>query len=230
MSCEDLRKAWEPYQAQTREAWAQCVADIDTEYDAETQALPASCPDHFSPALVNYDFDETELASYTSSIFATLSDDGSLEDMYDETDELDQGSGTIEGVYDTQNQDFVGFHSTNALGRDMALAMGSAIIVAIAIVIHTQSPFITLIGLLQIMLSFPLSYFVYYFVLGFDFFPFLNFLGIFVIFGLGADDVSLLAAAALKLLGCWMLDVGCCHFPTPLARAFAFSCIYVTCR
>jgi hypothetical protein len=59
----------------------------------------------------------------------------------------------------------------------MALALGSAVIVAIAIVVHTRSPMITGVGLLQIVLSFPLSYFVYKFVFGYDFFPFLNFLG-----------------------------------------------------
>ena len=44
-------------------------------------------------------------------------------------------------------------------------------------------------GLLQIVLAFPLSYFFYVFVARLTFFPFLNFIGIFVIFALGADDV-----------------------------------------
>mmetsp|Transcript_56613 Transcript_56613/g.137486 ORF Transcript_56613/g.137486 Transcript_56613/m.137486 type:complete len:701 (-) Transcript_56613:1769-3871(-) len=48
---------------------------------------------------------------------------------------------------------------------------------------------ITGVGLLQIILSFPLSYFVYKLVAGLDFFPFLNFLGLFVIFALGAGDI-----------------------------------------
>jgi predicted RND superfamily exporter protein len=46
-----------------------------------------------------------------------------------------------------------------------------------------------MIGLCQILLSFPLAYFVYYFFGGIVFFPFLNFIGIFVVFALGADDV-----------------------------------------
>jgi hypothetical protein len=56
------------------------------------------------------------------------------------------------------------------VGKDMLLACASAFITAIAILVHTKSPFITGIGLLQI-------------------FPFLNFIGVFVVFALGADDI-----------------------------------------
>jgi protein dispatched 1 len=55
--------------------------------------------------------------------------------------------------------------------------------------VHSRSLWITIIGLLQIILSFPLSYFVYYFIGQLKFFPFLNFIGVFVLFALGADDV-----------------------------------------
>jgi hypothetical protein len=77
------------------------------------------------------------------------------------------------------------------LTRDMALAMGSAIVAAIAIVLHTHSPFITLIGLVHIILSFPISYFAYKLLAGLEFFPFLNFIGIFVVFALGAGTILL---------------------------------------
>jgi protein dispatched 1 len=58
-----------------------------------------------------------------------------------------------------------------------------------AILIHTRSPWLTLIGLAQIILSFPLAFFFYNVVLRLTFFPFLNFIGVFVTFALGADDV-----------------------------------------
>jgi hypothetical protein len=77
----------------------------------------------------------------------------------------------------------------SVIGRDMGLACASAFITAIAILVHTKSPFLTGIGLMQIILSFPLSFFVYTFVGGLEFFPFLNFIGVFVVFALGADDV-----------------------------------------
>jgi hypothetical protein len=39
------------------------------------------------------------------------------------------------------------------------------------------------------VISFPLAYFVYTFIAQLQFFPFLNFIGVFVSFALGADDV-----------------------------------------
>lgn len=55
--------------------------------------------------------------------------------------------------------------------------------------IHTRSLLITGVGLLQVVLSFPLAYFVYNLIAGLEFFPFLNFIGIFVVFALGAGDI-----------------------------------------
>ena len=95
----------------------------------------------------------------------------------------------MQGAYDTQYQDFVTILADEAVGTDMILATASAIITAFAILTHTRSPFLTLAGLLQIGLSFPLSYFVYMYVAGLTFFPFLNFIGVFIVFALGADDI-----------------------------------------
>jgi hypothetical protein len=67
--------------------------------------------------------------------------------------------------------------------------LGSAVITVVAILVHTPSPFLSVVGLLQIILSFPLAFFVYTFIGGLEFFPFLNFIGIFVVFALGADDI-----------------------------------------
>ena len=71
----------------------------------------------------------------------------------------------------------------------MSLAMGSAMVTGLAIIIHTRSLFLTGIGLLQIVLSFPLAYFTYALVAQLEFFPFLNFIGVFVVFALGAGDI-----------------------------------------
>jgi hypothetical protein len=185
LSCEDLRDAWAPYQASTEAEWKTCVEEIKTGYDPNDLQLPDSCPEYFMPSLVDESFDTTLLSKYTSSIFPTRGQD--VDELYEEVDQMDRGSGKIvQGAYDTQYEDFVNLYLDISLTRDMALAMGSAIVVAIAIVLHTRSPFITLIGLVQIILSFPLSYFVYKLLAGLEFFPFLNFIGIFVVFALGA--------------------------------------------
>lgn len=55
--------------------------------------------------------------------------------------------------------------------------------------IHTKSLWLTFVGILQIVLAIPLSYFFYSLVAGLNFFPFLNFIGVFVAAALGADDL-----------------------------------------
>jgi hypothetical protein len=188
LTCEDLRDAWAPYQESTAAEWKTCVEAIKTEYDPNDLQLPDSCPEYFMPALVDESFDTTLLSKYTSSIFPTRWQD--VDGLYEEVDLMARGSGKIvQAAYDTQYEDFLNIYVDASLTQDMALAMGSAFVVAIAIVLHTRSPFISLIGLVQIILSFPLSYFVYKLVLGYVFFPFLNFIGIFVVFALGAGTI-----------------------------------------
>jgi preprotein translocase subunit SecF len=187
MTCQELRDAWAPYQATTEQEWKTCVEDIKATYTPNNEELPESCPSVFSPTIVDEFFDETSVLVYTSSIFATEEDD--VNELYDAVDSFDRESDLVTGVYDTQDEDFVEIYLEDILTRDMALAMGSAVVVAIAIVVHTRSPFITFIGLIQIILSFPLAYFVYKIIAGLEFFPFLNFIGIFVVFALGADDI-----------------------------------------
>jgi hypothetical protein len=187
LSCQELRDEWGPYQATTEVEWKKCVEDVKANYSPYSEAFPESCPFAFSTMMVDEAFEQSSLLAYTSSIFATEEDD--IDELYDSVDSYDRGSSLIKGAYDTQDEDFAVLYTDEALNRDMILAMGSAVFVALAIVVHTKSPFITLIGLLQIIFSLPLSYFVYKLVAGLDFFPFLNFIGVFVIFALGADDV-----------------------------------------
>ena len=44
-------------------------------------------------------------------------------------------------------------------------------------------------GVLQIIFAIPLAYFVYVFIAGLPFFPYLNFIGAFVSTSLGVDDL-----------------------------------------
>lgn len=195
MSCSQLSRTWEDqHHVAFEQEIQQCVADLKSNAAASGTAasdsrgsLPESCPSYFTTAFVDGYVDDNEAVTYTSSIFIT--DDTAVDDMYEHVDKFDRGSDLVKGAYDTQYADFVSLNEDEALASDMALAMGSAVIIVIAIMVHTKSPFLTLIGLLQIVFSFPLAFFVYKLILGLDFFPFLNFIGIFVIFALGADDV-----------------------------------------
>ncbi|KAG7351347.1 sterol-sensing domain containing protein [Nitzschia inconspicua] len=187
MGCDELSAAWEPFQLTTETSWKECVQIIKSTYDPNNQALPDDCPFGFSPTFIQENFDETLITSYTSTIFMTSPED--LDELYANMHVYDRGNGAIEGAFDTQYEDFVDMYIDTSIGRDMSLAVGSAVIVSMAIIIHTRSPLITGVGLLQIILSFPLSFFVYKLVAGLVFFPFLNFIGIFVVFALGAGDV-----------------------------------------
>lgn len=139
---------------------------------------------------------------YTSSIYATKNDEASIKAMYraDQSNQFHTGSSEssilqglyeagINSIYATPKQSFYELYLEEILPKDLGLAIGSVIATAICILIHTRSPFLTLMGLAQIVLAFPLSYFVYYFVFGLEFFPIVNFNGIFIVFALGADDI-----------------------------------------
>ncbi|KAG7341385.1 Patched family protein [Nitzschia inconspicua] len=187
MGCDELSTAWKPLQNSIEISWKECINTIKKTYNPNNEGLPDNCPFGFSPTLVQENFDETLITSYTSTIFMTRRED--TDELYANVDAYDRGTSAIEGAYDTQYEDFINIYLDSSLGRDMALALGSAIVVSIAIIIHTRSPLITGVGLLQIVLSFPLAFFIYKLVAGLVFFPFLNFIGIFVVFALGAGDI-----------------------------------------
>ena len=192
LSCADLATAWSTnYQAPIEESVVSCVEAIKTDYnpDRDGATLPSqACPVWFFPHMLdeNYENNQNDV-TFASSIFATRYED--IDALYDAVDNFGYGEKYSETSYDTQNEDLVVIAMDEQVLTDMGLAVGSAGITLIAMVVHTRSPFLALVGLLQIVLSFPVAYFFYVFVARLRFFPFLNFIGIFVIFALGADDV-----------------------------------------
>lgn len=188
LTCDELSAAFANYVEAVEVEIHACVADLKGSYK-DGEDLPESCPFGFSPTLIDERFSsENNIIRYTSSIFASSND---TEALYEKASEYDRAgwSSVVQGAYDTQYEDFVGYKLDDSLTNDMILAMASAGIVAIAILVHTRSPWITGVGLLQIILSFPLAYFIYSLIARLEFFPFLNFIGVFVVFALGADDV-----------------------------------------
>jgi len=182
-SCTELADAWETYMVPDLET---CVDDFKAS-NGNLTAVTA-CPPLMRPFLLDSTYPDQPL-QYTSSVFATDSYEPRVERMYDYTSDFDKGTSKIQGYYDTQNEAFGFILADESIGRDMALALASAFVTMMAILLHTRSPFLTLIGIGQITLSFPLAFFVYKFIGRMDFFPFLNFIGVFVVFALGADDV-----------------------------------------
>jgi hypothetical protein len=65
----------------------------------------------------------------------------------------------------------------------------AAIAIYVCIVLQTGSLFVGTMGFLHVLLSFPIAYTIFSVVLGIEWFAFLNWLGLFVVLGIGADDI-----------------------------------------
>lgn len=196
MDCKGLAAAWtSDYQERVTESWIQDIKDIKvlmTPGASKGKKEKPEFPYGYYPALVQSDFDTNGGQSqYTSSIFDTagIADGQELLDVVDNLDRADASGGIVLGAYDTGYEAMGEVFTDSLVASDMTLALASAVVIAIAIMLHTQSPLITGLGLLQIVLSFPLGYFCYALVLGYSYFPFLNFIGVFVVFALGAGDI-----------------------------------------
>mmetsp|Transcript_13477 Transcript_13477/g.19413 ORF Transcript_13477/g.19413 Transcript_13477/m.19413 type:complete len:1143 (+) Transcript_13477:65-3493(+) len=195
LSCDQLATTWENDHLDTVQPLIQqCVsAMLEPTFNIERDPFPDVCPSGFFPSMV----DESMLQNdgrvlYTASAFTSFPQNNYLltkNTLYTLLDQYDRAGDVVTGAYDMDREDFVEHQVEVSVNQDMVLAMGSAFITAIAILVHTKSPWLTLIGLIQIILSFPLAYFVYTFIGQLEFFPFLNFIGVFVVFALGADDV-----------------------------------------
>jgi len=73
--------------------------------------------------------------------------------------------------------------------RDAMLAIASLLFVFAWLRINTRSWFLSFIGILEIMLSIPVSWFIYNTIFQIKFFAFLNSLSIFIVAAIGADDI-----------------------------------------
>ncbi|XP_076442540.1 protein dispatched homolog 1-like [Babylonia areolata] len=73
--------------------------------------------------------------------------------------------------------------------NDMKLAIGSVIFIFGFILFHTRSLWITILGVFSILCSFVETNLIYRVVIGYDYFGFFHVLVMFVILGIGADDL-----------------------------------------
>jgi len=192
-SCEALIDQYNPLvQSTFTELLANCTDDIRKNYNPAYGPYYGidnyrSCPDWFKTTLVDEQFgEENAVIRYTSSYFLASDYDG----MYGVVDDFSKGEDSdILGVYETNYEDFTLILLDDELINDMVLATLAGIASVLAMILHTKSIWLSLMGILQIVFSIPLAYFIYYFIGRLSFFPFLNFIGVFVLFALGADDV-----------------------------------------
>ena len=126
---------------------------------------PCHFPFGFQPVVVDDLFPTANppVVRYSSSYFATKKGKAEVQTMYEDSEaELyDRSDGnSMEGVYETTADDFQEMYADAIVGRDMSLAMGSVGVTVIAMLLQRRVLFLTLMGLFQILLSFPLAYFV----------------------------------------------------------------------
>jgi len=93
------------------------------------------------------------------------------------------------------DEDYFEYEQEQTIVNDSILIVAVAPLVFIAICVQTGSFFIATMGFLEIFISFGLANFFYRSVLGIDYFHFLNFLGLFILLGIGADDVFVITDA-----------------------------------
>ncbi|KAJ3427655.1 sterol-sensing domain [Anaeramoeba flamelloides] len=79
--------------------------------------------------------------------------------------------------------------------HDTVLIVFSIAMVYIYTLIHTKSLVLTCLGILHVLLSLPMSYFFYVAILGVEWFSMLNFLSLFVVLGIGCDDIFIMLDA-----------------------------------
>jgi hypothetical protein len=75
------------------------------------------------------------------------------------------------------------------LFRDLYLAGAAFALLFLCLAFHTGSICLATCGMLHIVLSVPISYGIYMQQLEFEVFPYINLIGIFVVAGIGVDDI-----------------------------------------
>ena len=76
--------------------------------------------------------------------------------------------------------------------HDALLAIGSLIFVYLCMIVHTRSPIVATVAMAQVLASVPIGVYLHRALFHVDQFYVLNFLGLFIIAGIGADDSFLL--------------------------------------
>ena len=95
--------------------------------------------------------------------------------------------------------------SSTILG-DLMLTLGSLTFILIIMWLHTGSVFLACCGLLQVLLSFPVALCLYSVVFQIKLFGVLQVAGIFIILGIGADDIFILTDALKQLKDAHLME------------------------
>jgi hypothetical protein len=183
LSCEDLQTAWtEDVQASFSDVLVECANALLEKYELKdagdghsTQCL---LPDaKMVASLVDFEFPSTGNVKHSSAVYATKHDSESLDQMYqlDKSNSFAQDCSALTGLYEVGVSSIYlhedgGFYWRNVnetVSSDLSLGIVACLLSAVVILLHTKSPFLTAFGLLQIILSLPITFIIYRFLFGF---------------------------------------------------------------
>eukprot|EP00038_Savillea_parva_P006417 m.163683 g.163683 ORF g.163683 m.163683 type:complete len:1050 (+) comp12325_c0_seq1:204-3353(+) len=114
-------------------------------------------------------------------------------EMYDQL--MEDGFSNNGYVVRALNDALVGRYFDNILNKDIIWVFLAIALVGVFVLINTGAPLLTAFGMLHIILSFPFSYFFLQLFFQIGSLGFLNFLTVFIILGIGADDIFILLDA-----------------------------------
>ncbi|XP_074654753.1 uncharacterized protein LOC141908556 [Tubulanus polymorphus] len=92
------------------------------------------------------------------------------------------------GLYYFEDKIYVADIRTQAY-KDLALTAGSFLFIAFFLVFHTRSTWVSFWGMIGVFSSFVISNLIYRIVFGYQYFGLFHILSIFIIIGIGADDM-----------------------------------------
>ena len=98
-------------------------------------------------------------------------------DIYRSFDDAD--GETVRGVHNFESLELTNLVAELASNADVVIALGSLVLTIIALLIHNKSPWLCLMGFLQIIVAVPLCYIGYTVIAQIEFFPILDLVGIF---------------------------------------------------
>jgi len=184
LSCGDLRNAWtKTVQSDFTNVLLDCTNSLLAEYNlGESVSDPPTCllPDaKIVASLVDVNFPTSGKVEYTAAIYASKQDTNSLDELYklDKSGAFSQQEGdALTGHYEVGFQPLYlnpdgGFYMRDihrAKAMDSLLSVAACAVAGLLILWHTKSVYLTLFGLLQIILALPISWVLYRFVLGFE--------------------------------------------------------------
>jgi hypothetical protein len=87
------------------------------------------------------------------------------------------------------------YEVNNILFGDASLAIASMAVVLLYIWFHTRSLYYATLGMLEILIAFPMTYFLHRVVFQYYWMGLLNFLSLFILLGIGADDIFIFVDA-----------------------------------